>query len=102
MSASCATASAKVDQSQLTKTGANSYVGRFFNEQYNTGGSIRVTVSGRSGSVSLFQRSRYSDLFQFAEAVGRSQGRALTNDMLLKRPVTGRFLLGHQRCAVSP
>ena len=54
MSASCATASAKVDQSaQLTKTGANSYVGRFFNEQYNTGGSIRVTVSGRSGSVSL-------------------------------------------------
>ena len=54
MSASCATASAKVDQSaQLTKTGANSYVGKFFNEQYNTGGSIRVTVSGRSGSVSL-------------------------------------------------
>jgi hypothetical protein len=54
MSASCATASAKVDQSaQLTRTGANSYAGRFFNEQYNTGGSIRITVSGTTGSVSL-------------------------------------------------
>jgi hypothetical protein len=54
MSASCATSSAKVDQTaQLTKTGANTYVGTFFNEQYNTGGSIRVTVSGRSGSVKL-------------------------------------------------
>ncbi len=54
MSASCATASAKVDQSaELTRTGANSYVGSFFNQQYNTGGSIRVTVSGLSGSVRL-------------------------------------------------
>jgi hypothetical protein len=54
MSASCATSSAKVDQSaQLTKVGANSYVGSFFNQEYNTGGSIRITVSGRTGSVSL-------------------------------------------------
>ena len=54
MSATCATASAKVDQSaSLTRTGANSYAGRFFNEQYNTGGSIRVTVSGGSQSVRL-------------------------------------------------
>jgi hypothetical protein len=54
MSASCATASAKVDQSaQLTKTGANSYAGHFFNEQYNTGGSIRITVSRCRASVSL-------------------------------------------------
>ena len=54
MSASCATSSAKVDQTaQLTKVGANSYVGSFFNQQYNTGGSIRITVSGRTGSVSL-------------------------------------------------
>ncbi len=46
--------SAKVDQTaQLTKVGANSYVGSFFNQQYNTGGSIRISVSGRSGSVSL-------------------------------------------------
>jgi len=54
MSASCATSSAKVDQSaQLTKVGANSYVGSFFNQQYNTGGSIRITVSGRTSAVSL-------------------------------------------------
>jgi hypothetical protein len=54
MSASCATPSAKVDQTaQLTKVGASSYVGRFFNEQYNTGGSIKITVSGSTGSVSL-------------------------------------------------
>ncbi len=54
MSASCATSSAKVDQTaQLTKVGANSYVGSFFNQQYNTGGAIRITVSGRTGSVSL-------------------------------------------------
>jgi hypothetical protein len=54
MSASCATSSAKVDQTaQLTKVGANSYVGSFFNQQYNTGGSIKITVSGRTGTVSL-------------------------------------------------
>jgi hypothetical protein len=54
MSASCATPSAKVDQTaQLTKVGANSYVGRFFNEQYNTGGSIKITLSGRTGTVNL-------------------------------------------------
>jgi hypothetical protein len=54
MSASCATASAKVDQSaQLTRVGANSYVGSFFNQQYNTGGQIRVTVSGRTSNVNL-------------------------------------------------
>jgi hypothetical protein len=54
MSATCATSSAKVDQTaQLTKVGRDRYVGRFFNQQYNTGGSIRITVSGRTGSVHL-------------------------------------------------
>jgi hypothetical protein len=54
MSASCATASAKVDQSaQLTRVGANRYVGSFFNQQYNTGGHILITVSGRTGNVNL-------------------------------------------------
>ena len=54
MSATCATASAKVDQSAtLYRTGANSYSGSFFNQQYNTGGSIRITVSGRTQSVRL-------------------------------------------------
>jgi hypothetical protein len=54
MSATCATSSAKVDQSAtLYRTGANSYSGSFFNQQYNTGGSIRITVSGRTQSVRL-------------------------------------------------
>ncbi|MBS0232834.1 MAG: hypothetical protein JSR99_05050 [Proteobacteria bacterium] len=54
MSATCATPSAKVDQTaQLTKVGASSYVGSFFNQQYNTGGTIRIRVSGRTGSVNL-------------------------------------------------
>ena len=54
MSASCATASARVDQSaELSRVGANSYVGSFFNQQYNTGGQIRITVNGRSGYVRL-------------------------------------------------
>lgn len=54
MSATCATPSAKVDQSaMLYKSGANSYTGSFFNQQYNTGGSIRITVSGRTQSVRL-------------------------------------------------
>lgn len=54
MSATCATASAKVDQTaMLTRTGARTYVGSFFNQQYNTGGSIRITISGGSQSVRL-------------------------------------------------
>lgn len=54
MSATCATASAKVDQSAtLTRVGANSYVGSFFNQQYNTGGSIRITISGGRQNVRL-------------------------------------------------
>jgi hypothetical protein len=54
MSATCATASAKVDQSAtLYRSGANSYTGSFFTQQYNTGGSIRITVSGRTQKVRL-------------------------------------------------
>jgi hypothetical protein len=54
MSATCATASAKVDQTAtLSRIGSNSYAGRFFNQQYNTGGSIRVTVSGHTQRVLL-------------------------------------------------
>lgn len=54
MSATCATPSAKVDQSAtLYKAGANSYRGTFFNQQYNTGGTIRITISGRTQSVRL-------------------------------------------------
>jgi hypothetical protein len=54
MSATCATPSAKVEQSAtLYKSGANSYSGSFFNQQYNTGGSIRITITGRTQSVRL-------------------------------------------------
>jgi hypothetical protein len=54
MDATCATASAKVDQTAtLYRTGARSYSGTFFNQQYNTGGQIRITVSGRRQSVHL-------------------------------------------------
>ena len=54
MTASCATASARVDQSaEIRKVGANSYAGNFFNEQYNTGGQIRITVNGRIQTVRL-------------------------------------------------
>ncbi len=54
MSATCATASGKVDQSAtLRKTGSNSYSGSFRNPDYNVTGSIRVTVSGNSQNVSM-------------------------------------------------
>jgi len=54
MTATCATSSAKVDQTAtLIKTGANTYAGSFFNQQYNTGGSIRITVSGRTQHVRI-------------------------------------------------
>jgi len=54
MTATCATASAKIDQSATVyRNGANSFSGRFFNEQYNTGGAIRITLTGRTQSVRL-------------------------------------------------
>lgn len=53
-SASCATASGRVDQSAtLRQTGSNSYSGRFQNAEYGISGSINVTVNGSSQSVSL-------------------------------------------------
>lgn len=54
MSASCATPSGKVQQTaSLRKTGANRYAGHFVNSEYGVTGSIVVTVSGNSQSVSL-------------------------------------------------
>ena len=54
MSGGCATPSGSVFQSaRLRKVGANSYAGSFFNSQYNTGGTIHVTVHGNTQSVSL-------------------------------------------------
>ncbi len=54
MSGNCATPSGSVFQSaRLRRVGANSYAGSFFNSQYNTSGSISVTVHGNTQSVSL-------------------------------------------------
>ena len=54
MSGSCATPSGSVFQSaRLRRVGENSYAGSFFNGQYNTSGSIYVSVHGNSQNVSL-------------------------------------------------
>ncbi len=54
MSGGCATPSGSVFQSaRLRRVGANSYAGSFFNSQYNTAGTIHVTVHGNTQSVSL-------------------------------------------------
>lgn len=52
MSATCATASGSVSQSTtVRKVGANTYRGNFVNTEWDTSGSISITVSGRSQSV---------------------------------------------------
>lgn len=54
MSGSCATPSGSVFQSaRLRQVGADRYAGSFFNSQYNTSGSIYITVHGNTQSVSL-------------------------------------------------
>ncbi len=54
MSGTCATPSGSASQSaRLRRVGANSYSGSFFNSQFNTSGSIYVTVHGNTQSVSL-------------------------------------------------
>jgi hypothetical protein len=63
VSATCATPSGSVSQSaRLRKVGANSYAGSFFNSQYNTSGSIHVTVHGNTQSVSLRSASGSANL----------------------------------------
>ncbi len=54
VSARCASASGKVEQSALlTHVGGNQFTGSFFNEEYKVDGTITVTVSGNSQSVSI-------------------------------------------------
>lgn len=54
LSASCATASGKVEQTaSLRKTGENSYSGSYHNKEYNTSGTINVVVRGNTQNVSL-------------------------------------------------
>jgi hypothetical protein len=54
MSATCATASAKVQQSaQVTHVSGNRYRGEFFNQEYGISGSVRITVVGNRLNASL-------------------------------------------------
>lgn len=47
MSAVCATASARVQQSaQIARTAGNHFAGSFYNAEYNVSGSISLRVSG--------------------------------------------------------
>ena len=54
MSASCATPSARVDQTAvLTRSSANRFLGEFHNAQYGISGTISISVSGNRMSASL-------------------------------------------------
>lgn len=54
MTAVCATASARVEQTAfLQRTGANRFSGDFNNAEFGVSGSINVTVNGNSLSASL-------------------------------------------------
>jgi hypothetical protein len=56
--ASCASDSGRVDQNAtLRKVGGNVYAGRFYNQQYNVAGTIRVTVRGSTQNVVLNSES---------------------------------------------
>ena len=65
VSARCASASGKVEQSALlTRVSGNQYSGSFFNEEYKVDGTITVTVSGNSQSVSISSPAGSSATFR--------------------------------------
>jgi hypothetical protein len=65
VSARCASASGKVEQSALlTRVSGNQYSGSFFNEEYKVDGTITVTVSGNSQSVSITSPAGSSATFR--------------------------------------
>lgn len=54
MSATCATASAKVQQSaEITRVSGDRYRGEFHNQEFGISGSIRIVVSGNRLDASL-------------------------------------------------
>lgn len=54
MSATCATASVKVQQTaQVSHVSGNRYRGEFINQEYGISGSVRITVSGNRLNASL-------------------------------------------------
>lgn len=66
VTAACATASTRVDQSaQVRKVSANRYAGTFYNSQYGVTGRISIVVNGRSQTV-LLQGSQASARFRLS------------------------------------
>lgn len=66
VTAACATASTRVDQSaQVRKVSANRYAGTFYNSQYGITGRISIVVNGRSQTV-LLQGSQASARFRLS------------------------------------
>lgn len=54
VNARCASASGKVEQTALlTYVGGNQFSGSFYNAEYKVDGTVTVTVSGNSQSVSI-------------------------------------------------
>ena len=54
MSATCATASAKVQQTaEISLVSGNRYRGEFFNQEFGISGSVRITVNGNRLNASL-------------------------------------------------
>jgi hypothetical protein len=67
VSARCASASGKVEQSaMLTYVGGNRFTGSFYNTDFNVDGTITVTVSGNSQSVSISSPAGSSAYFRLS------------------------------------
>jgi len=67
VSARCASASGKVEQSALlTYVGSNQFTGSFFNTEYKVDGTITVTVSGNSQNVSIVSPAGSSAYFRLS------------------------------------
>jgi hypothetical protein len=68
VSARCASASGKVEQSAvLTETGSNQYSGSFFNTEYKVDGTITVTVKGNTQNVSIVSPAGSSAHFRLTK-----------------------------------
>ncbi len=67
VNARCASASGKVEQSALlTYVGGDQFTGSFFNEEFKVDGTITVTVSGNSQSVSISSPAGSSATFKLS------------------------------------
>ena len=56
--AQCASQAANIDQTgRVRKTGRNSYIGDFFNSDFNIRGRLRITLRGNRQSVTMHSNS---------------------------------------------